>query len=192
MRESLGCAGTFAAIAFVFGLLGSLFATGASVGVRLSLAGMFAAIVFLALLILIGKDQLRYTMAMKAVRRKLLAREARNDDDFPARFPDVDPTLLAQTCEGIARFFDVPIESIRAADDLHRDFRFGAFEPSLHAFVVFHVCEARNVWPEPFRFDTRNLNDIGDLAREVQRVLDENVTSIEEAQRKSDQSASPP
>jgi hypothetical protein len=43
--------------------------------------------------------------------------------------------------------------------------------------VVCHILNARNVAPQPFTFNTAGLADIGDLAKEIQRVLDRFDTS---------------
>ncbi len=168
----IGCAGMIAAVAFVFGIIGSLFATEADIGERLMIAVMPAAIAFVAALILFARDHARHTSTMRPVRQVLLARQDVNDHDFFAHFPDADSTLITQTRQAISQFFDVPAQKIHPTDDLRNDFQFDTLEPSFHSFVVYHVLDVRNVAPQPFTFNTGDLTDVGDLAKEIQRVLD--------------------
>jgi hypothetical protein len=168
----IGCAGMIAAVAFIFGVIGSLFATKASLTERLMIALIPAACAFVAALILFTRDHARHTSTMRAVRNMLLARNDVNDHEFFAHFADTDSTLIAQTRQAISGFFDVPAKKIHATDRLHNDLRFGTLEPAFHSFVVYHVLNVRNVVPHPFTFNTADLTDIGDLAKEIQRVLD--------------------
>ena len=172
MRAMIGCAGMIAAVAFIFGVIGSFFATQANLAERLMIALMPAALAFVAALLLFTRDHARHTSAMRAVRRMLVARSDVNDHDFFARFPDADSALIAQTRRAIAQFFDVPPQKLRAADSLHNDLQCGTLEPAFHSFVVYHVLNARNVEPQPFALNTADLDDIGGLAQEIQRVLD--------------------
>jgi hypothetical protein len=168
----IGCAGMIAAVAFIFGLIGSLFATEATFGQRLIMALMPAAMAFVATLILIARDDARHAGTMRAVRQMILARPDVSDHDFLAHFPGTDPTLIAQTRQAISQFFDVPAQKIHPTDNLHHDLQFNTLEPSFHSFVVYHVLNARNVAPQPFTFNTGELTNVGDFAEEIQRVLD--------------------
>jgi hypothetical protein len=161
-----------AAVAFVFGLIGSLFMTEANVYARLLTALAVAATAFIAALFLAGLDYVQHTGAVRRVRAKLLARGDSSDEEFVALFPQHEPTLVQQTRRAIAQFFDVPVEKIRATDSLNGDLEYSTLEPGFHTFVVYHVLEARKVNPQPFSFKA-TLNDIGELIAEIQRVLDD-------------------
>lgn len=160
-----------AAVAFVFGVIGSLFATGATLAERFMISLVPAALAFVAALLLFTRDRARHSMALREVRRVLAARDAVADQDFLAYFPDIDSTLLSQTRVALAEFFDVPPQKIHPTDRLHEDLRFGTLDPAFHSFVVYHVLSARMVEPQPFTFRTARMADIGDLAKEIQRVL---------------------
>jgi hypothetical protein len=168
----IGCAGMIAAVAFVFGVIGSLFATEASLGERLMIALMPAAMAFIAAFLLFSRDHARHVATMRSVRRMLLDREDINDSDYLAQFPDADSTLIAQTRRAVSEFFDVPVQKIHPTDSLRKDLRFDTLEPGFHSFVVYRVFAARNVEPQPFAFNTSDLSNIGDLSNEIQRVLD--------------------
>lgn len=172
MRGMIGCAGMIAAVAFVFGIIGSLFATEANLAERLMIATMPAAMAFIAALILFSRDHARHTGTMRTVRQMLLARHDISDGDYLAHFPDADSILVAQTRQAVSQFFDVPAEKIHPNDNLRKDLQFETLEPRFHSFVVYHVLDARNVAPQPFTFNTGDLTDLGDLAHEIQRVLD--------------------
>jgi len=86
----IGCAGMIATVAFIFGAIGSLFATQANLAERLMLALMPAAFAFVAAMILFTRDHARHTSTMRAVRKMLLARNDVNDHDFLTQFPDAD------------------------------------------------------------------------------------------------------
>ena len=177
MREMIGCAGMIAAVAFVIGVIGSLFASEANIGERLMMASITAALAFVAALILLARDYKRHTSTMRSVRQTLLARQDVHDRDFLAHFPGLDATLIAQTRQAIAQFFDVPAAKIHPTDHLRNDLRFETFEPNFHAFVVYHVLDARNVQPQMFSFNPGSLTDVASLATGIQRVLDEFETS---------------
>lgn len=160
------------AVAFVFGAIGSLFATGATLAERLMISIMPAAIAFVAALLLFTRDRARHSAALHEVRRVLAARDDVADQDFLACFPDIDSTLLRQTRVAIAEFFGVSTEKIHPTDRLHEDLRLGTFDPDFHSFVVYQVLSARMVELRPFTFRTAGMADVGDLAKEIQRVLD--------------------
>jgi hypothetical protein len=167
----IGCAGMIAAVAFVFGVIASLVATEAAVGERLMTAFVPPGIAFVAALLLFAMDRARHTSTMRSVRQMLLARPDVEDHDFFAQFPDADSTLIAQTREAISRFFDIPMQKIHPNDNLRNDLQIDTFEPAFHSFVVTDVLRARHIAPRPFTFSTCGLTDIGDLAKEIQRVL---------------------
>ncbi len=108
MRDMIGCAGFIAAVPFIFGIIGSLFATEANLVERLMIALMPAAFVFVAALILFARDRGRHALTKRAVRRMLLARNDVNDSDFFAHFPDADSKLMAQIRQAISLFFECP------------------------------------------------------------------------------------
>jgi len=168
----IGCAGMIAGVAFVFGIVGSLFATEAGLAERLMIALMPAALAFIAALLLFARDHARHTATMRMVRQMLLARQDISDGDYLAHFPEADSTLIAQVRQAVSELFDVPAQKIHPTDSLRNDLRFYALEPYFHSFVVYHVLAARNITPRSFTFNTGALTDIGDLAKEAQRVLD--------------------
>lgn len=172
MRTMIGCAGMIAAVAYVMGIVCSLFAREVTASERMMMAVFPAVMAFVAALILFARDRSRHVAARQTVRDNLLPRQDVNDDEFFAHFPKNDPTLIAQTRRAISLFFDVPAEKIHPTDNLQNDLEFSTLEPGFHTFVVYHVFNARNVAPQPFWFKTSNLTDVGDLAKEIQRILD--------------------
>jgi hypothetical protein len=172
VRDMIGCAGMIAAIAFLLGLIGSLFVNEVNLFQRLMIALMPAALGFVAALLLLTRDRLRHTATMRDVRRMLLARRDVNDDEFIAQFPAADATFLAQIRQALSQFFDVPAEKIYATDNLNKDLRFSTFEPAIHCYVVYHILNAHDMAHQAFKFNTADLSDIADLAQEIQRVLD--------------------
>jgi hypothetical protein len=168
----IGCAGMIAAVALILGIIASLFSTEAPFPERLTIAIGPAGMAFVAALLLLTRDRARHVSAVKAVRQMLLAREDVSEAKFMAHFPDADPTLIAQTRQAVSKFFDVPAQKIHPTDDLRSNLQFDALEPGFHSFVVYQVLADRNVAPQPFWFKSGGLRDIGDLAKEIQRVLD--------------------
>ena len=168
----IGCSAMIAVVAFVFGAIGSLFVSDATFTERLMFALMPAAMTFIAAFFLGYRDQALHRTAMQTVRKRLMTRADLNEIDYLAHFPNSDSTLLAQTRRAVSQFFDVPPEKIHPSDRLREDLQFDRLQPSFHTFVVYHVLEARKVTPQPFAFHTRDLADLGDLANEIQRILD--------------------
>lgn len=172
MRDMIGCSGIIAGVAFLIGIIGSLFATKASFGERLMLAFMPAIIAFIAAMMLCAKDYWQHASAMWLALRRLLARPDVNEQDFLERFPDADPALIVQVREAISRFFSVSVQKIHPADNLQKDFRFDVLDPGFHFFVVDYVLNARSIAPQSFIFKTNGLTDIADFMEEIQCVLD--------------------
>lgn len=168
----IGCAGVIGAVAFLFGMIGSLFATEATFAERMMMALMVAGMAFIAALLLCLRDEAQDWATRRSVRRMLLDRQDVSDAEFVKHFRDTDPTLIAQTRRAVAEFFNVPVQKIHPTDTLRNDLKVDTLEPGFHSFVIFHVLGARNVEPQRFVFHTGDLADIGDLAREIQRVLD--------------------
>jgi hypothetical protein len=168
----IGCAFLIAVVAFLFGLIVSLFGADATMGERLLMAVMVAGMAFVAALLLLWRDRARHKAAVKSVRKRLLERKDIGDAEYLAAFQGADVTLIAQTRRAVADFFDVPVQKIHPTDNLRQDFKFAVFEPGFHSFVLVHVFKARGVQPKPFGFRTSHLATIGDLANEIQRVLD--------------------
>lgn len=160
-------------VAFVFGAIGSLFARQATLFERFMIAVMCAAVAFVAAVLLFSRDHLRYTMARRRVQRMLLARHDVNDRDFAACFPAADPTLVTEVRRAMAGFFGVPAEKIHPADDLPEDLKVPELEPGFHTTVFFHIFAKWSVAPQSFRYNSRSVVNIGDLVREIGRVLAE-------------------
>jgi hypothetical protein len=170
-----GCATIIAAVAFVLGLIGSLFAASASLTERLLMAAGVAAIAFIAALQLGIQDHVRHAATIRAIRRRLLARDDVTDKDFLSRFPESDPVLLLQIRQAVSEAFRVPTAKVHPGDNLHCNYRCDVLEPGFHSFVVRHVLKARSVAPSPgqlFTFHSAALSGFGDLAKEVRRILD--------------------
>ena len=176
LTGAIGCSATLAAVAFVLGLIGSLFATMAGFGERLLMAGGLAATVFVAVLMLAVRDHMRCHAAFNAVRKMLTARDDVTEVDFLSRFPDLDRVLLGQIRQAVADSFNVPVAKIHPDDNPLRDFRCDALEPGFHSFVVYHILNVREVAPvrgQLFTFTSSSLSGFGDLATEIQRILDD-------------------
>jgi hypothetical protein len=173
MRGIFGCGGMIAAVAFVIGMIVSFFATDVTVGEKLALAVMTAAMAFVAAVLLMYRDHFRHTVARRAVRRMLLARQDMVDRDYSVNSPDSDPTLIAQTRQAVAAFFDVPIEKVSIDDNLREDLNFEALEFGFHTCVVYHVLEVRNSVPRFFTFNADKLVNVRDMASEIGRVIDD-------------------
>lgn len=171
MRDMVGCSVKIAVVAFMFGLIGSLFATEAGPGERLMLAMMPAGMAFVAAMILFSRDYLRQTRTIRLVRQALLIRVDVSDAEFVAHFPTVDTTLLVQTRQAVARFFGVPPAKVHPTDQLRQDLQFETLEPGFHSFVVHDVLYARQLPLHPFTFRTGHLKSIGDLAAEIHAVF---------------------
>jgi len=166
-----GCAGMLALVAFILASIVSLF-TSATLGGRLTLAIMSGTMTFLAALLLLARDRWRFTSTIRSVRRTLLARQDVSEAEYLKHFPASDPSLVVQTRQAVAAFFNVPVQKIHSKDNLRKDLGFESLEPGFHSFVAFHVLAARKVQTQSFLFNTGGLVDIGDLANEIQRLLD--------------------
>lgn len=173
MRAMIGCAGMIAAVAFFIVGIITLFVPDGTIGERLLVAALAAATVFVAAILLCARDHMRHLAALRRVRRMLLARENANSRDFAAHFPMVDAALIVQTRDAVSAFLGVPAAKLRHTDRLRNDLQFDALEPAFHSFVVYSILAARSVAPQPFTFRTGELADLGDLANEVQRILDD-------------------
>ena len=88
MRGMIGCAAMIASVAFVFGLIASVFATEANLAERLMIALMPAIMAFVPVLILFSRDYVGHTQTVRRVRAKLLARDDTSEDEFSRRFID--------------------------------------------------------------------------------------------------------
>jgi hypothetical protein len=172
MSGTIGCATIVAAVAFILGLVGALFAHEASVAERFMNAGIMAAMAFCGVLILGTRDLVRYKATIRADRRKLLAQENVTDAEFLSHFSDVDPALILQIRLAVAALFQVPAEKVHPSDSLQDDLRLNILEPGFHSFVVAHVLKARNVAPQPYVFHSVALKGFNDLVKELQRILD--------------------
>ncbi len=173
MRLMIGCAGIIAAVPFVIGVVVALIVTESPYHDRLTIAFAPGMLAFIAALILFTRDRARQISQLQKIHNRLLARPDVTDDEFAAFFPAIDAKLLAQTRIGVSKFFNVPAEKVHPTDDLRGDLEFEAVEPAFHTSVVYHVFNARSVEPQlPFRFNTNTLTNIGDLAAEIERVID--------------------
>lgn len=184
MRAMIGCAGMIAAVGFFIVGIISLFVPGGTIGERLLVAAAAAATVFVAAILLLARDHMRHAAALRRVRRMLLAREDANGRDFASRFAYLDAELVAQTRDAVSAFFGVPAAKLRHTDRLRSDLQIDAFEPTFHSFVVYSILAARSIAPQPFTFCTAELTDVGDLANEVQRVLDDIARSVPKQDRR--------
>lgn len=162
-----------AAIAFVLGGIGSFFAHDATLWQRLGIAALPAGIAFVATLVLGWRDYRRINRNLRTIRRKLLARANVSDADFTAHFPQDDPRLLLWTRKAIARFFEVPKAKIHPTDRLAEDFHMRQLDPTFQFCVVQDILQRARVTPQPFYLDTTQLNDIGELSRQIQTVIDD-------------------
>lgn len=171
----LGCAGIIALMFLPFGVLMAAMVAKATFPERIILALMPSGLAFIATLILAMRDRMRHVTRARILRSHLLNRHDVNESEFLTHFPNVDPELICQTRQAVAEYFDVPATKIHPSDDLRDDLQFENFEPDFHSFVLYRVLVARHLEPAPsqmFSFQTNGLVNLGDLANEVQRVLD--------------------
>lgn len=131
---------------------------------------MPAAIMFVAVLILISRDNARYRRHKLAVRKMLLLRKEMDDFEFCSQFPNIDGSFLRLTREGVASFFEVSVGCIHPTDQLDKDLYFKELEPSFHMFVTYYVLTRSSVIDAPFVFHADGLSDVGSLASEISRI----------------------
>lgn len=161
-----------AAVAFVFGMIGSFFLADANFVERLALAAMVFAMTFVAAFCLSWRDCAHQRRALSAIRRELLFRADVSEKEFATHFPGVELTLMSQTRQAIAEFFDVPLPKIHPADDLSRDLRTETLEPGFQFGIIQRVFSLRNVViEEPFLVSTCQPKAIADLAVHIQSLI---------------------
>lgn len=160
-------------VAFFVGLICSLFVSGATLVERLMVASMCGAMVFTAAVLLCARDYLRHRMLVRRVRRMLLRRQDVGDDGFAASFPGTDRALIREVRQAVATFFGVPTGKIHPTDDLRADLKVDRLEPNFHTFVFFRIFAIRQVSPRSFAYHSRNVVSLGDLTKEIERVLSE-------------------
>ena len=92
-------------------------------------------------------------------------------DVFSRAFPSQELQVLLEVRKAVAEFFEVPENKIHSNDDLRGDLAFDSLEPSFHFFVICRVLQFRQVVPSGFAFCGKQLANVGDLAKEVERIL---------------------
>ncbi|MBN2579083.1 MAG: hypothetical protein JXB10_08840 [Pirellulales bacterium] len=171
MRALIGCSSVIALIAFIIGFAVSLFISEATWTERLMMAGMPAAIAFIAAFLLSIRDFTRHHTVMRTVRGHLLACSDTSDEHFLSSRPCDDAALLVETRKAISRFFDVPAVKVGRNVHLLRDLHVDKLEPSFQFYVVDSVISSQSVEPKPFAFAMVGLESIDDLTKAIRKVL---------------------
>lgn len=173
MRFLIGCSGAVGFVAFVVGLLVSLFVRDAAWSDRLTMAVVPGFMTFVAVLILAGRDSAKHSASILAVRDALLGGDDTSDHDFLSMRLCDDAPLLLETRKAVSRFFDVPTgkisRDVHLIDDLHVD----NLQPSFQLSVVQSVIASRQVESKPFQFSMAGLESIDDLAKAIGGVFDD-------------------
>lgn len=173
-REIMGCAtlvGTpFIGVTFVI----MLFATDAPISVSITVSAMIGMIAVTAVLLLCLRDRARARRSLARVRRRCSAREDVPDDWFREAFPNVEPRILLETRAACAKFLGVPARKLHPTDSLRGDLGFDCLSPGLLFFVLSRLLESIPQSPRApiVGIDERHLVTIGDLAAEMQRVVE--------------------
>ncbi|HTN77940.1 MAG TPA: hypothetical protein VL096_21965 [Pirellulaceae bacterium] len=146
---------------------------GESVSRAFTIPVMIWPMAFVAALLLSWNDSSHRKIALRRVRKRLLARGDESELEFSGHFPQADPQFIQDVRAGIAKVYDVPVSKIHAADKLEGDLEFKLFAPVVLFFVVEHIAELRRVKLQPYSISCSKTDGIGDLAVNVQRILDQ-------------------
>ena len=160
-----------AAVALMFGFVGSLFASKASLFEKLILATMPAGIAFLAAMMLFLRDQFRYDRAIRSVQKKLLNRTDVTPEDFLLCFPNHVESVLISIRNALAKFFDVPQEKIHPEDDFTIDYQILSLSPGFQFFVTSAVFTELNIEEIPSTFHIYTHNNVSEVAEEVEKAF---------------------
>jgi hypothetical protein len=166
----IGCAGILALVAFILGLPFSFFFTVDHWSHRFLIALMPAAFTFFAAILLCLRDQSAISEHVSAVRRSLSQRPDTSDNDFVVS--NSNQTLLLQTRDAIANYFDVPAAKLLPNDDLRIILRADKLDPSFQMYVVDWVVANNADDPQPFMFGLDGINTIVDLSAAIEDVVD--------------------
>lgn len=167
----IGCAAIVGGVGFVIGLVFAMLLNDPNVPHPLLAGAITGGIAFVAALLLSSRDSSRFKSARQRVRDRLLARADVGDDEFCGGFPSCDTTLLLQTRDAVAAFFEVPPTRIHARDQFETDFESKSLGPTLPMSAVHHVLARRGVKLGSFSL-TDDIGDLGDLAARIQGILD--------------------
>jgi hypothetical protein len=171
IRPVFGCAAMIGLVAFVIGLVLSLFRGDKNSPSPLVCGAISGGMAFFAALLLFARDSSRQQAAISFVRRKLLGRQGVDDSEFCRHFPDCDAKLVIDIRAAIGAFYNVPPERVHPNDSLQQDLRVDTLEPSFHYFVISHIAECRKVTLGPFSFRLSALQNLHDFATEIQTIL---------------------
>jgi hypothetical protein len=160
-----------AAVSFTLGLFVALLVTGAKLRISLGIAGMVAAITFLASLFLIGRDRSRWLAKRVAVRRRLAFRVATTEDEYTDSFATSDRELALHLRRRLAAFLDVPEAKIGAHDRLE-EFGFEGFMPQIYFFLMAELCENHGI-ETLGALPKSQLCTVGDLVVEAKALMRE-------------------
>lgn len=160
-----------AAVALMFGFVGSLFATEASLFEKFILATMPAGIAFVAAMMLFLRDQFRHDRAIRSVQKNLLNRTDISTQEFLSHFPQHVESVVVSIRIAIAKFFDVQQEKIHPEDDFTSVYQIPALSPGFQFFVTSVVFTELNVHEIPPSFHIYSHHNISELAEEVEKTF---------------------
>ena len=177
IRSAITCSIVGAMIVFVLCFLFcaaiSYFVKQAGFDLWLLMSSMPAVITFISLFLLCLRDAAREEQLRAAVRRRLLSRIASEGEPGGAEQQKVsDGSLIELTKESIADFFDVPVQSIRATDDLRSVLAFDELEPMFHTSIIYRIFEKLKIQPESFVFRSGEVQTVEDLSAEFARIIE--------------------
>jgi hypothetical protein len=173
----LGCAGPLAFVGFVLGFIGTFLADPMTLELRFAMAGMTAAMVFVAATLLCISDMQKRNAALRRVRKLLDGRPPISDVEFVAALPDVDADLSVQVRHAIARYLAVSPGTIYPTDSPSRDLGAVELQPGFHFAVVAEIIQTRDLSTAGFHFDGSHYSTMSRFIDEVERALAEAVNN---------------
>lgn len=171
MRAAIGCSSVFAVVVFVIGFAISLFVRDATWIDRLAIGLTPAFIVFVAVLLLVGRDSAKHSASVRSARKYLLSCGSMPENEFLASRPSDHVELLLATRQAISQFFGVPIGQIRRDVNLIHDLHVDLLEPAFQLSVVDSVIISRRIESKPFGFSMAGIETIDELTYAIQKVL---------------------
>ena len=173
MWAFLGCTGPLALVGFVLGYVGTFLAPAMPIGQRFATAGAMGALVFVAAALLCISDMRKQRAALDRVRRRLEGRRPMSDDRFAAALDNVDRDLAIDVRHALAKFLDVPAESIYPSDSPAEDLGGKDLEPQIHFSVVGQIIQDRAIAAGGFHSNSAYYDTMPRFISEIDRAISE-------------------